>query len=108
MGDVRLESRAIMVNKEGDRFVEELDRRDVLSNAIVEQTDGKAYMLFNQSNADETGLLVTHEDEYENLEARKVIVKGDTLEAVCEPLRRGRRRTGEDRREVEPVLQGRQ
>ena len=86
VGDVRLESRAIMVNKEGDRFVEELDRRDVLSNAIVEQTDGKAYMLFNQANADETGLLVTHEDEYENLEARKVIVKGDTLEAVCEPL----------------------
>ena len=86
VGDVRLESRAIMVNKEGDRFVEELDRRDVLSNAIVEQTDGKAYMLFNQANADETGLLVTHEDEYENLEARKVIVKGDTLEAVCEPF----------------------
>ena len=55
VGDVRLESRAIMVNKEGDRFVEELDRRDVLSNAIVEQTDGKAYMLFNQANADETG-----------------------------------------------------
>ena len=51
VGDVRLESRAIMVNKEGDRFVEELDRRDVLSNAIVEQTDGKAYMLFNQANA---------------------------------------------------------
>ncbi|MFQ9181145.1 MAG: FAD-binding protein [Eggerthella lenta] len=86
VGDVRLESRAIMVNKEGDRFVEELDRRDVLSNAIVEQTDGKAYMLYNQANADETGLLVTHEDEYENLEARKVIVKGDTLEAVCEPF----------------------
>ena len=31
-------------------------------------------------------MLVTHEDEYENLEARKVIVKGDTLEAVCEPF----------------------
>ena len=86
VGNMRLENRAICVNKEGDRFVEELDRRDVLSNAIVEQTDGKAYMLFNQANADETGLLVTHEDEYENLEARKVIVKGDTLEAVCEPF----------------------
>ena len=86
VGNMRLENRAICINKEGDRFVEELDRRDVLSNAIVEQTDGKAYMLFNQANADETGLLVTHEDEYENLEARKVIVKGDTLEAVCEPF----------------------
>lgn len=86
VGDVRLESRAIMVNKEGKRFVEELDRRDVLSNAIVEQTDGKAYLLFNQANADPTGLLETHADEYENLESRKIIVKGDTLEAVCEPF----------------------
>lgn len=86
VGDVRLESAAIMVNKEGDRFVEELDRRDVLSKAIVEQTDGKAYLLFNQKNADPTGLLETHADEYENMEARGVIVKGDTLEAVCEPF----------------------
>ena len=86
VGDVRLESRAIMVNKEGKRFVEELDRRDVLSNAIVKQTDGKAYLLFNQANADPTGLLETHADEYENLESRKIIVKGDTLEAVCEPF----------------------
>lgn len=83
VGDVRMESRAIMVNKEGKRFVEELDRRDVLSNAIKNQTDGKAYLLFNQKNADVTGLLETHADEYENLEARKIIVKGDTLEAVC-------------------------
>lgn len=86
VGDMRLEDRAIMINKEGVRFVEELDRRDVLSNAIVEQTDGKAYMLFNQKEADETGLLVTHADEYENLEARKIIVKGDTLEAAAEPF----------------------
>ncbi|MEG0461513.1 flavocytochrome c [Gordonibacter sp.] len=86
VGDMRLEDRAIMINKEGDRFVEELDRRDVLSNAIKKQTDGKAYMLFNQKEADETGLLKTHADEYENLEARKVIVKADTLEAAAEPF----------------------
>jgi len=86
VGDMRLESMAIMINKEGDRFVEELDRRDVLSKAITEQTDGIAYMLFNQSEADETGLLETHEDEYENLESRGIIVKGDTLEEACEPF----------------------
>ncbi len=86
VGDMRLEDRAIMINKEGVRFVEELDRRDVLSNAIKKQTDGKAYMLFNQKEADETGLLETHADEYENLEARKVIVKADTLEGAAEPF----------------------
>ncbi|MEF9841342.1 MAG: flavocytochrome c [Raoultibacter sp.] len=83
VGDMRLESLAIMINKEGERFVEELDRRDVLSNAIKNQSGGMAYLLFNQAGADETGLLVTHADEYENLDSRKVIVKGDTLEEVC-------------------------
>lgn len=84
VGDMRLEDRAIMINKEGKRFVEELDRRDVLSNAVKAQTGGEAYMLFNQKEADETGLLKTHADEYENLEARKVIAKADTLEGACE------------------------
>jgi fumarate reductase flavoprotein subunit/urocanate reductase len=86
VGDMRLDNHAIMVNKEGKRFVEELDRRDVLSSAIVEQTGGLAYMLFNQAGADETGLLTIHDDEYENLESRGIIAKGDTLEAVCEPF----------------------
>ncbi|WP_454946662.1 flavocytochrome c [Cryptobacterium curtum] len=81
--DMRLESRAIMVNKEGVRFVEELGRRDVLSNAIKNQTGGMGYMLWNQAAADETGLLIQHEDEYENLESRGIIVKGDTLEEVA-------------------------
>lgn len=86
VGDVRLEYQAIMVNKEGARFVEELDRRDVISNAITEQTGGEAYLLFNQKGADETGLLVTHADEYENLLSRKVIAKGDTLDEVAEQM----------------------
>lgn len=84
--DMRLESLAIMVNKEGDRFVEELGRRDVLSKAITQQTDGIGYMLFNQAGADETDLLNIHADEYENLESRGLIVKGDTLDEVCEPF----------------------
>ncbi len=83
MGDVRLENYGILVNEEGDRFVEELGRRDVISNAIKSQTDGVAYLLFDQKAADNTGLLETHADEYENSEARGVIVKGDTIEEVA-------------------------
>lgn len=86
VGDMRLEDRAIMVNKEGKRFVEELGRRDVLSKAITQQTDGIGYLLFNQQEADETGLLETHADEYENLSSRGIIAKGDTLEDVCKPF----------------------
>lgn len=86
VGDVRLEYRGLLVNKEGERFVEELDRRDVISNAIIAQTDSIAYVLFNQEGADETGLVETHSDEYENCEARGVVVKGDTIEEACEPM----------------------
>ena len=42
VGNMRLENRAICINKEGDRFVEEMERRDVISNAIKEQTDASA------------------------------------------------------------------
>ena len=83
VGDVRLENHGILVNREGDRFVQELDRRDVISNGIKNQTDGVAFLLFDQAAADETGLLKQHADEYENSEARGVIVKADTLEDVA-------------------------
>ncbi len=43
------------MNREGDRFVQELDRRDVISNGIKNQTDGVAFLLFDQAAADETG-----------------------------------------------------
>ncbi|MEY8562069.1 flavocytochrome c [Eggerthellaceae bacterium 3-80] len=83
VGDVRLENYGILVNKEGERFVQELDRRDVISNGIKSQTDGVAYLLFDQKAADETGLVEQHADEYENSESRGVIVKADTLEEVA-------------------------
>lgn len=86
VGDVRLEYHGLLVNKEGKRFVEELDRRDVISNAIVSQTEGTGYLLFNQSGADETGLLETHRDEYENSLVRGIIAKGDTVEDVCQQM----------------------
>ena len=83
VGDVRLENHGILVNREGDRFVQELDRRDVISNGIKNQPDGVAFLLFDQAAADETGLLKQHADEYENSEARGVIVKADTLDDVA-------------------------
>ena len=43
---------AILVNKEGKRFVNELETRDVVSAAILEQTDGQCYMIFDQAVRD--------------------------------------------------------
>lgn len=40
---------AILVNKEGKRFVNELETRDVVSAAILEQTDGECYLVFDQA-----------------------------------------------------------
>ncbi len=43
---------AILVNKEGKRFVDELETRDVVSAAILEQTDGQCYLVFDQAVRD--------------------------------------------------------
>lgn len=39
---------AILVNAEGNRFVNELETRDVVSAAILAQTGGMAYLLFDE------------------------------------------------------------
>lgn len=40
---------AILVNKEGARFTNEMGTRDVVSAAILEQTDGQAWLVFDQA-----------------------------------------------------------
>ena len=44
---------AILVNKEGKRFTNELLTRDVVSQNILKQTDKRAYLIVNQEMADE-------------------------------------------------------
>ena len=43
---------AILVNKEGKRFVDELSTRDVVSAAILSQTEGKSWLVFDQDVRD--------------------------------------------------------
>ena len=40
---------AILVNKEGARFTNEMGTRDVVSAAILEQTDGQAWLVFDHA-----------------------------------------------------------
>ncbi len=70
VGNMRLENRAICVNKEGDRFVEEMERRDVISNAIKEQTDGIGYMIFSQDGLDHTDIATVNAAEMDGLFGR--------------------------------------
>lgn len=43
---------AILVNKEGQRFFDEVSTRDKVSNAENEQTDGQAWLIIDQEMAD--------------------------------------------------------
>lgn len=85
-GNMRLNQNAICVNKEGKRYVEELERRDVISEATTQQTDGVGYMVFTQEQVDKTGVFNANKSEVENLLAREKMVKGDTLEEACKPF----------------------
>lgn len=82
--DMRLYDRGLLVNKEGVRFVEELERRDVISNAIKSQTDNCAWLLWDEAGVDETNLIKNHQGEYDMGIDSGVVVKGDTLEEIAE------------------------
>ena len=83
VGDVRLDGRSILVNKEGKRFVEELERRDVISKAVTETSDGYSYMFWDQSAMDDSGVDKKHKEEYEGLLERGLLVKADTIEEAA-------------------------
>ena len=83
VGDVRLEGRSILVNKEGKRFVEELERRDVISKATVAQTDSVSYMFWDEASMVASQVNVKHKKEYDNLIERGILVKADTIEEAA-------------------------
>ncbi len=84
VADVRLDSYGVLVNKEGKRFVEELEARNVISKAVTEQTGACSYLFWDEDAMQKSGVAETHKAEYEDLLARGQLVKADTLEACCE------------------------
>lgn len=81
--DARFEG-AILVNQEGKRFVEELQRRDVMSKAILEQTGGYCYALFNGEIERRSHAITHHQDEVEVFTKTGILHKADTLDGVAE------------------------
>ncbi|WP_346916440.1 flavocytochrome c [Clostridium sp.] len=67
---------AILVNKEGNRFVNELETRDNVSAAILKQTEGVSYILFDQNVRD--GLKAI-----EKYISAGIIVEGNTIEELA-------------------------
>lgn len=74
----------ILVNKEGKRFVEELDRRDVISSGIINQTDSCAYEVWDQHITDISKIAEHHKAEIDYLFENDLLVKADTIKEAAE------------------------
>ncbi len=74
---------AVLLNQDGNRFVEEMDRRDVISKAILEQTNNEAYLIWGQEVEEVGNMTKVHEDEYKVFEKMDLIYKADTLEELA-------------------------
>lgn len=81
--DARFEG-AILINQEGRRFVEELERRDVMSKAILAQTGQYCYALFNQKVEDRAHAVQNHQDEVAVFSRTGILYKGETLKDVAD------------------------
>jgi urocanate reductase len=75
---------AIVVNKEGHRFVEELERRDVISRAILAQTNQQAYVLWGGEIEDIAGVVEVHKDEFGELNRKGMMYKADSIEVLAD------------------------
>ncbi len=83
VGGVRAYGNAVMVNKEGERFVEELERRDVVSKATLAQTDGLGYFVFSHELVEADDMYGWAGDEIDAMRAAGYWAEGDTLEEAC-------------------------
>ncbi len=70
---------AILVNKEGKRFCNELETRDVVSAAILEQTDGQCYLVFDEAVRESLAAI-------ESYIKAGIVTEADTPEALGEAL----------------------
>lgn len=70
---------AILINKDGKRFTNELLTRDVVSKAILEQKDGVAYIFFDDGLRKSLGAT----EEYFNM---GLVTEADSIEELAEKL----------------------
>lgn len=84
VGDTRLVGGALLVNKDGHRFVEELDTRRAISLAIKNQVDSVGYLIWDEKSSEETGTIHSHPEEAKSLYDRGLLVKADTLEELAQ------------------------
>lgn len=75
---------AILVNKEGNRFVEELERRDVVSEGILNQTSNRAYLIWSKEVESINEGVSANSGEVKRLEKDNLFGKFETIEDACD------------------------
>ncbi|OWZ84069.1 flavocytochrome c [Natranaerobius trueperi] len=70
---------AVLLNKAGDRFIDELDTREVVSEAILEQKGQSAFLFFDDSLRDSLGAIEDYVDQ-------GMVTEGDNIEELAEKL----------------------
>ncbi len=71
---------AILVNQSGERFINELKTRDVVSAAEIAQEGGYAYVIFDQGLCDRVKAAAGYVE-------KGLAVQGDTVEALAEQMK---------------------
>lgn len=83
MDYARLNSNALLLNKDGVRFVDEKGTRDNLAEAMLRQPDAKVYELIDSQVVQEMNLERLYENEISKCYDQGVLARG-TLEECCE------------------------
>ncbi len=81
VADTRFDG-ALLFNKEGDRFVGELDRRDVISKGILAQTDSIGYLVWD-NQVTEASHMDHFQKEYDELVKNGELFKADSVEELA-------------------------
>lgn len=74
----------IIINKEGKRFVEELGRRDEISEGIASQTGACAYELWDQNITEISKIKENHKAEMDYLYKNNLLAKVDSIKEAAE------------------------
>ena len=83
IADARFDG-AILVNQEGKRFIEELERRDVISNAILKQPGAYCYVLWNDNIGKISNTVKIHDTEYKTFTKQGIMHTSDTLKGAAD------------------------
>ena len=70
---------AILSNLDGERFIDELETRDVVSEAILEQAESTSYLIFDQDVRDGLSAIESYVEQ-------GLVIEGDTISELAEEV----------------------